>query len=104
MQGFRIHIARVLLVVFGFILTPNELIHEFFGHEDTRCNPGKIVTIEQKHVHCSILRLETRVFTPPSPANANPRLSCLQASFPALTVFSSRAIYHYANLRAPPQA
>jgi hypothetical protein len=102
MQGFRSHIARLLLLVFGFILIPNELIHQFYGHDDTHCNPGKLVSIEEQHTHCAILRLESRVFTAPPLVFILPPVSGTVFFFDSAAVLASQVLQLYADPRAPP--
>jgi hypothetical protein len=104
MKALRIHIARSLLVLFGLILVPHELIHNFFGHEDTHCHSGVTATFEAQHFHCKILQLEAPMFTSPEPddlVSVNFYLKTIPVersySLPSFSIL-------YNDLRAPPKS
>jgi hypothetical protein len=94
--------SQFLLIVFGYILTPAALIHEFQGHEDTSCMPGTTASIETKHLHCKLLQIEAQVYTSPPPV--------ILASIPELFAPSSipqhqgpsKASVIFSDLRGPP--
>ena len=96
------HITWLLLAVFSLIITPKEMIHEFYGHDDTHCNPGNLVAVESCHHHCQILKIEAQVYNSPE--------KCVLALVPgAHYVFRmlqqetpSCAKILFADLRAPP--
>ena len=101
MFGFRVYIARSLLLVFSIILIPKEFIHDLYGHEDTRCIPGAQATLEPKHHHCAILQIIASVFNTPAATSLSP--SDLIQKGTVITVVSSVTfpILFYYNLRAP---
>jgi hypothetical protein len=92
----------ILLAVFGYILTPAALLHEFQGHEDTKCIPGTSA-IENQHIHCKLLQIEGQTYTPPQPV--------ILASLPWSVTpgrkpqpeAQSGAVCLFTNPRAPPR-
>jgi hypothetical protein len=96
------YISWILLAVFGYILTPAALIHEFNGHEDTRCNPGTSAAVETQHVHCKYLQIEAQVYTSPEPValSSIPGINSL-FRIPQLVTPCCAAVL-FADLRAPP--
>jgi len=98
------HITWLLLVVFGLIITPKELIHEFYGHEDTRCNPGDRATFESLHHHCEILQLTCPSYTSPEKIQLN-SIFCSHDEFNGTEIIKTAVPFRvYFNLRAPPLA
>ena len=72
MKKLKVYIAYFLLFVFAWVITPTHTIHHFFAdHEDTADNfcsvhHGHLGThIEEQHVHCDILKLNTPVYSLP---------------------------------------
>jgi hypothetical protein len=92
----------LLLAVFGLIITPKELVHECYGHEDTRCNAGERASFEPLHHHCEILQLACPHYTRPE-KQALAAVTSVPAVF-ADEVISSPAVpaRFWFNLRAPP--
>ena len=92
----------LILAVFCYILTPAALIHEFHGHEDTHCLPGKLASVSIQHVHCKLLQIEAQIFTFPDPVilksvpGINSPVSFAQPASP------SCATVLFTDLRAPP--
>ncbi|MEI6682038.1 MAG: hypothetical protein WCO44_05395 [Bacteroidota bacterium] len=94
--------AWLLLAVFGLILTPKELIHEFYHHEDTACMAGNRPSVEDHHHHCEILQLASLVYTSPG------KVTLTVYNFDSREIIRPAAVAGpvsariYFNLRAPP--
>jgi hypothetical protein len=62
LQRTRKYIALLLLAVFGFLLTPHELLHACVEHTDT-CDvvlhSGSETLVSSLHQHCDVLQLAT---------------------------------------------
>jgi hypothetical protein len=102
MKKFSRLISWILLVFLGLVITPKELIHEFYGHEDAHCQQGNPKSVEPYHHHCVILQIEAQVFTNPEPYKpaSNPGIN---AAFIGQTaVVPACAVILFANPRAPP--
>jgi hypothetical protein len=56
------YISIALLLVLSVYLSPRYYVHELYGHEDTHCHPGALLTLEPRHHHCKILQLSEAVF------------------------------------------
>lgn len=98
------YISILLLIVFGVILTPKELIHEFYGHEDTHCNAGSSKAFETSHHHCDILNYAGFLYTTPGRVTLD-HIESTRAAFSSSCIvnplISPRFFF---NLRAPPLA
>jgi hypothetical protein len=96
------HTSWLLLLVFGLIITPKELIHEFYGHEDTHCNSGNDQAFESHHHHCDILQLTSLVYTAPGKSSIS-GVVCVQfaTTLPAVQNPAVPSAVYF-NLRAPP--
>ncbi len=104
MNHFIRHISWVLLVVFGLIITPKELIHEWYGHDDTHCRAAGSLAVETHHSHCEILRVTSLVYTSPEKTTLD-ALSFIRAFIiNAGIVAAILPIKLYFNLRAPPRS
>jgi hypothetical protein len=110
MPGIQKFIASSLLFVFAWAVLPVHTIHELFAdHSDTDSvycvasnAPGG--QVEQKHVHCEILKTNSPVYRPQAVINIESELgeiiseirTCYQAHF-----ISSHNLTH--SVRGPPQ-
>ena len=102
MRRISRHTTWLLLVVFGLIITPKELIHEFYHHEDTVCLAGDKPAVEAHHHHCEILQIASLVYTSPVIFTLNVyNLAPGEIILPA-TVAGAVSFLIYFNLRAPP--
>ena len=102
MNHLKRHISILLLVVFGLIITPKELIHEWYGHEDTHCRATGSIAIETHHNHCEILKLASPVYTSPVKMSLD-ALKFLRAFIKNVTIVTAiLPVQLYFNLRAPP--
>jgi hypothetical protein len=96
------HISWLLIFVFGLIVTPKELIHEFYGHEDTHCSPGNRLSLESHHHHCEILQITSPDYTSPERFIPDTH-KFIQAEVPSPDVIKTPvSCLVYFNLRAPP--
>jgi hypothetical protein len=83
-------------------MTPRDLIHDLFGHEDTRDIQHSVATIEKIHRHCSIFQVTFSSFVSiqknllfPRDFNHSFYSVSLQSFHPGISVLLS-------SLRAPP--
>ena len=95
------YLSKQLLIIFLYAITPGALFHEFLGHEDTHCQPGKIA-YEKQHLHCHILQILAPVFTFPQSGSLQAVQLTGNEFFPLQPESSSRALVSFTNLRAPP--
>ncbi|MFZ4520370.1 MAG: hypothetical protein ACOYNC_01620 [Bacteroidales bacterium] len=96
------YISRILLVVFGYVLTPGALIHEFHHHEETRCIPSATSTIGILHTHCRLLHIDAQVFSSPDILGLV-IVPGISSSVPlTATTSPSLANVRFIHLRAPP--
>lgn len=101
MPACRKYTALLLLILFGYILTPAALIHAFHGHEDTHCLPG-LLHFDEQHVHCKTLQIEAQVYTPPVLLNPG-QVPAIHAPFVITShAKESCAVVLFADPRAPP--
>jgi hypothetical protein len=95
------YFSWLLIAIFGYILTPFALIHEFHDHHDTHCNPGAL-SFDSQHIHCKILQIDAQIFTSPGTEPA----AWISETFVPYTLFQpitpSCAAILFADLRAPP--
>jgi len=104
MRRISRYTAWLLLVVFGLIITPRELIHEFYHHEDTVCMAGNKPVVEAHHHHCEILQIASLVYTTPGEVSLNVyKIDRREIIIPE-TVAGQVSTRIYFNLRAPPLA
>ncbi|MCX6306663.1 MAG: hypothetical protein NT040_16985 [Bacteroidetes bacterium] len=96
------HLSWLLVALFGYVLTPAALIHEFHGHEDTHCLPGKTAAIDTQHIHCKFLQIEAQVFTSPVPMLLANIPASMAPCFFSRQATPSCAMVMFACLRAPP--
>jgi hypothetical protein len=96
--------ALLLLAVFTVILVPVELIHELYGHEDTRCAPGTAASLEPHHQHCRILQTDPTVFDIPLAAGLPEGKFVTTRVSPPAPIFRAAGNHHFFQLRAPPLA
>jgi len=71
-KKLKVYISYFLLFVFAWVITPTHSIHDIFAdHEDTPDNYCLVnhahlgVHVEEQHVHCDILKLNTPVYDIP---------------------------------------
>jgi hypothetical protein len=102
MSIIKYHISWLLLIIFGYVITPVALIHELNGHEDNHCIARAKASVDAMHVHCKSLQIEAQVFTAPEPLLHTYIPEIYQQLFSPRAEQSSLAIVNFANLRAPP--
>jgi len=56
------YLSFLLLVCLLPVLTPREVVHDLFGHEDTHDVYHSLVTIEKLHKHCNIFQVTFSTF------------------------------------------
>ncbi len=102
MRKISSHISLLLLVVFGFIITPKEMIHECYGHDDTHCSPGRAMTLEVHHHHCDILQIASLVYTSPFKIALHAIRFAKTPVFSVAFLITPVPFLLFFNLRAPP--
>lgn len=88
MKDLRKYISQAILVVFIWVLLPTQTIHNLFAdHVDTEDNfcqkhHGHLGThIEETHVHCEILKLNTPVYSIPQLVSLNCSVFIIETLF-----------------------
>lgn len=113
MQKFKKHISIVLLLIFGWLLLPDSLLHSAFANhddtdDDTECHllHRQLGThFEKQHTHCGIFNANTPLYDSPKLAPVIKALAAsLSISYPRL-----QSSYHHLRAlhlpsRAPPTA
>jgi hypothetical protein len=96
------YISIFLLACFLPVMTPREIIHDLFGHEDTHDVYHSTVTIEKLHRHCSIYQMTfssfisfLKSFSPEKEVNNSFYFFPHEEFIPAISV-------NLSSLRAPP--
>jgi hypothetical protein len=111
MPGIQKFIAFSLLVVFAWAVLPMHTIHQIFAdHNDT--DPAYCIAgdapggqVEQKHVHCEILKTNSPVYWPQAVVNIESELGEIISEIQAchqLHYISSHNLTH--SVRGPPQS
>jgi hypothetical protein len=103
MSKMKKYASRILIAIFGYIITPSALIHEFHGHEDTNCIHHNSASVGPRHVHCKMLQIEGKVYTSQDPVE----LAVIEGErfpwwiLPPESPALARILY--TDLRAPPE-
>jgi hypothetical protein len=102
MKTVRRHFSFFLLLAFFLAVTPPEFLHDLLGHDDTHCRFHADLTLEQRHVHCKILQVQSLKYVNPGEHfSLSPDYFFHKYLFSAIS-FEPGISVHLASLRAPP--
>ena len=66
LRAYNKHIAIFLLIVISVFIIPKELVHAFYGHNDTvhavSHSENGLPAIEKEHQHCDILNFNAPLY------------------------------------------
>jgi hypothetical protein len=93
----------ILLAIFLFASTPDELIHALAGHRDTIDEQGNEILIGPHHTHCEALQLTLPSFNSSAhKLNLNEKQIFHPILFPSGAVYFDHISLQLPSLRAPP--